>query len=59
MLAQVVIEEIVTGAVAGRYSVQITKKISVMINSIYGGVRPRIRRTICANGLAIGPSVKK
>jgi len=41
---------IVKVVVAGRYSVQMAKKLSVKISPIDGGARPITPKTICANG---------
>jgi len=38
------------GAVAGRFSVQMTRNMDVMIRPIDGGARPITPKTICANG---------
>ena len=44
------LKSFVSGAVAGRFSVQMTKKLSVKISPIDGGARPITTTTICANG---------
>ena len=41
------------GAVAGRFSVQMTRNMDVMISPIDGGGRPITPKTICANGSVV------